>query len=35
VEVDEGQINALGLNREGRSPEGEEIEALLQAERPA
>lgn len=35
VEVDESQINALGLNREGRSLEGEEIEALLQAERPA
>lgn len=35
VEVDDGQINALGLSREGRSLEPQEMEALLQAERPA
>lgn len=35
VEVDDGQINALGLSREGRPLEPEEMEALLQAERPA
>lgn len=35
VEVDDGQVNALALSREGRSLEPEEMEALLQAERPA
>jgi hypothetical protein len=35
VEVDDGQITSLGLSREGRSLEPEEMEALLQAERPA
>ena len=35
VEVDDGQVNALGVSREGRSLDPEEMEALLQAERPA
>jgi len=35
VEVDETQINALALTREGRQLEVEEMEALLKAELPA
>ncbi|GMU63130.1 MAG: hypothetical protein AMXMBFR34_48930 [Myxococcaceae bacterium] len=35
VEIDESQINALAVTREGRTLEPEEMEALLQAERPA
>jgi Uncharacterized protein conserved in bacteria (DUF2314) len=35
VEVDDGQITSLGLSREGRALEPDEMEALLQAERPA
>ncbi len=35
VEVDDTQINAIGLSREGKTLEPEEMEALLQAERPA
>jgi len=35
VEVDDSQVNALGLSREGRTLDPEEMEALLQAERPA
>lgn len=35
VEIDESQINALAVTREGRMLEPEELEALLQAERPA
>jgi len=35
VEVDDGQITSLGVSREGRPLEPEEMEALLQAERPA
>ncbi|HEY1088145.1 MAG TPA: DUF2314 domain-containing protein, partial [Archangium sp.] len=35
VEVDDGQINALAVSREGRQLEPEELEALLGRERPA
>jgi hypothetical protein len=35
VEVDDSQINALGLSREGRQLEPEEMEQMLQLERPA
>lgn len=35
VEIDESQINALAVTREGRPLEPEELEALLKAERPA
>jgi hypothetical protein len=35
VEVDDTQINALSLHREGKSLEDEEVEHLLRAERPA
>ncbi len=35
VEVEEDQINALAVNREGRTLEPEEMEQLLLAERPA
>jgi hypothetical protein len=35
VEIDESQINALAVTREGRTLEPEELEALLKAERPA
>lgn len=35
VEIDESQINALAVTREGRTLEPEELEALFKAERPA
>ncbi len=35
VEVDDSQINALAVSREGRQLEPEEMEQLLQLERPA
>jgi hypothetical protein len=35
VEVDDSQINALGLSREGKPLDPQEMEALLEAERPA
>ncbi|MFT3708528.1 MAG: DUF2314 domain-containing protein [Archangium sp.] len=35
VEVDDSQINALAVSREGRQLEPEEMERLLQLERPA
>jgi hypothetical protein len=35
VEVDDTQITSLGLSREGRPLDPDEMEALLQAERPA
>ncbi len=35
VEVDDSQINAIGLSREGKSLDPDEVELLLQAERPA
>lgn len=35
VEVDDSQINALGLSREGKALDPQEIEQLLEAERPA
>ena len=35
VEVDDSQINALAVAREGRQLEPEEMEQLLQLERPA
>jgi hypothetical protein len=35
VEIDESQVNALGVAREGRTLEPEEMEALLKAELPA
>jgi hypothetical protein len=34
VEVDESDVNALALNREGRSLDDEEVRSLLEAERP-
>lgn len=35
VQIDESQINALAVTRGGRTLEPEELEALLEAERPA
>ncbi len=34
VEVDESEVNALAVSREGRPPDDEEVRTLLEAERP-